>query len=145
MTIVGTAQVYLLGENCDTLIHLLDIPYYYSSLESKSLDGLEWKISIFDNYGLLIFLFGLFGRSIGVWISLIGSILNKHEKLFCVMAFLPKATGQAAIGGTALAVGIASGGLILSMAVLSILVTAPLGSIAIKIWAEKLLQEDDDV
>ena len=46
---------------------------------------------------------------------------------------------QAAIGGVALAAGIASGNLILSMAVLSILVTAPVGSIAIRIWAEKLL------
>lgn len=120
----------------------------FSELLLFSLIGAEVDVTLafeIGLLGLLIFLLGLFGRSIGVWISLVGSILNKREKLFCVMAFLPKATVQAAIGGTALAVGIASGGLILSMAVLSILVTAPLGSIAIKIWAEKLLQEDDDV
>ena len=61
----------------------------FSELLLFSLIGAEVDVTLafeIGLLGLLIFLFGLFGRSIGVWISLVGSILNKREKLFCVMA-----------------------------------------------------------
>jgi NhaP-type Na+/H+ or K+/H+ antiporter len=89
--------------------------------------------------GLLIILIGLLARSIGVIISTLGTKLNYKERLFCVIAYIPKATVQAAIGAIPLGLGLPSGEIILAIAVLSILVTAPLGSIAINATADKLL------
>jgi NhaP-type Na+/H+ or K+/H+ antiporter len=89
--------------------------------------------------GLLIIFIGLLARSIGVLISTLGTKLNSKERLFCIISYLPKATVQAAIGAIPLGLGIPSGEIILAIAVLSILVTAPLGSIAINTTAEKLL------
>jgi NhaP-type Na+/H+ or K+/H+ antiporter len=101
--------------------------------------------------GLLIIAIGIGGRSMGVYFSLIKSGLNLKEKLFCVIAYIPKATVQAAIGGIALnlviagkinlAGGIKSGDIILAIAVLSIILTAPLGAIGIKIFGPRLLKE----
>lgn len=92
--------------------------------------------------GLLIIAIGLTFRSLGVLISTLGSRLNGKEKLFCVLSYLPKATVQAAIGGLPLAAGVPSGEVILAMAVLSILVTAPLGAVAIKASAPLLLDRE---
>ncbi len=90
--------------------------------------------------GLLLIAVGLSCRSIGVVIATLGSELNYKERLFCVLSYLPKATVQAAIGGIPLAAGVASGEIILAIAVLSILVTAPIGAIAIKLSAPVLLE-----
>ncbi|MFO7560566.1 MAG: sodium:proton antiporter [Desulfobacterales bacterium] len=89
--------------------------------------------------GTLVILTGLLFRSAGTYISLIGTPLNLKERLFCVIAYIPKATVQAAIGAVPLAAGVASGELILAVAVLSILLTAPLGAIGIIIFGEKIL------
>lgn len=91
--------------------------------------------------GLLIIFVGLLSRSIGVLISLVGTNLNFKERIFCVISYTPKATVQAAIGATPLAVGVESGELILAMAVLSIIVTAPLGAIGIKLTGERWLEQ----
>lgn len=80
---------------------------------------------------LLLLVIGLIFRSVGTYLSLLGTALDLRERLFPVIAYLPKATVQAAIGGVPLAMGLPCGGLILSVAVLSILVTAPLGAIGI--------------
>lgn len=90
-------------------------------------------------HGILLIAFGLIARSIGVVFSLLGTELNRKERLFSVIAYLPKATVQAAIGGIPLAMGVESGDLILSLAVLSIVLTAPLGAIAIKASGDRLL------
>ena len=89
--------------------------------------------------GLLIVFLGLIGRSIGVIISTIGTNLNWKERAFCIISYIPKATVQAAIGAIPLGLGIPSGEVILAIAVLSIIVTAPLGAIAIKASAKRLL------
>ncbi len=89
---------------------------------------------------LIIVLIGLAIRTIGVVLSLLGTNLNVKEYLFCVFAYLPKATVQAAIGAVPLSLGLPSGNIILSVAVLSILITAPLGAIAIDLGSEKLLK-----
>ncbi len=89
--------------------------------------------------GLVIIGIGLVARSVGVWISLLGTNLNFKEKLFCIIAYVPKATVQAAIGAVPLAAGVKSGEVILAIAVLSIMITAPLGAIGIKVWGEKWL------
>lgn len=90
--------------------------------------------------GAILIISGLIGRSIGVLISLIGTNLNKKEKLFSVIAYTPKATVQAAIGGVPLSLGVKSDDLILSLAVLSIILTAPIGAIAIEKTGPKLLE-----
>lgn len=69
----------------------------------------------------------------------IGTELNPKGKIFCVLAYIPKATVQAAIGAIPLSMGVESGDLILSLAVLAIIITAPLGAIAIKATGPRLL------
>ncbi len=88
---------------------------------------------------LLLFLVLLF-RSVGVWVSLLGSPLNGKERIFCVIGYLPKATVQAAIGGIPLSMGLQSGGLILAVAVVAIAVTAPLGAWLLDRCATRLLR-----
>ncbi len=101
-------------------------------------------ISIMANVGLiaiaLIFIAMSF-RMIGVYISLIKSPLNQKEKLFVGFSYMPKATVQAAIGAIPLALGFSSGILILTVAVLAILITAPIGAILIDVTHQKLLKE----
>lgn len=87
---------------------------------------------------LLIFI-ALLVRSLGVILSLVNTPLNPKEKLFTTIAYIPKATVQAAIGSVPLAMGLESGQIILSVAVLSILITAPLGAIGIDKTYKKLL------
>ena len=91
--------------------------------------------------GIMIIVIGLIGRSIGVIISLIGTDYNRKERLFCIIAYIPKATIQAAMGAVPLSLGVESGDVILAIAVLSILITAPLGAIGIHYSSEKLLVE----
>ncbi|WP_312700660.1 cation:proton antiporter [Sedimentibacter sp.] len=91
--------------------------------------------------GIIIIFIGLTGRSIGVIVSLIGTEYNWRERLFCVIAYIPKATVQAAMGAVPLSMGVESGDIILAVAVLSVLITAPLGAIGIHYSAEKLLVE----
>lgn len=93
--------------------------------------------------GLIIIIIGLIGRSLGVIISTLGTYLDFKEKLFCVIAYIPKATVQAAIGAIPLSLGVVSGEVILSIAVLSIIITAPAGAIAIKASAKKLLSSGE--
>ncbi|MEA1883127.1 MAG: cation:proton antiporter [Thermotogota bacterium] len=93
--------------------------------------------------GLLIIAVGLLARSSGVLLSLRKTKLNMRERLFCVIAYVPKATVQAAIGGIPLAAGVASGDIILAMAVLSIIITAPLGAIGIKTAGNHWLSDDE--
>lgn len=90
------------------------------------------------NGGALILL-GLVARSAGVMLSLTGSGFNQKEKLFCVVAYTPKATVQAAIGAMPMAAGIPGGEVILAVAVLSILITAPLGAIGIRLTGVRWL------
>ena len=92
--------------------------------------------------GLVIIAIGLMARSVGVLLSVAGTNLNWKERFFCVFAYIPKATVQAAIGAVPLATGVPSGEIILAISVLSILITAPLGAIAIKATGEKWLSLD---
>lgn len=81
-------------------------------------------------------------RVLGVYASLIKTQLTKEEKLFAAFSYLPKATVQAAIGGLPLAMGLASGEIILTVAVVAIMVTAPLGAWLIDSTYRKLLTKD---
>lgn len=82
-------------------------------------------------------------RSLAVWVSVSHSRFTVREKVFCIIAYLPKATVQAAIGGIPLAVGLKCGQLILSVAVLGIVITAPLGAFLLDRYGEQLLMSDD--
>ena len=81
-------------------------------------------------------------RSIGVMVCLMGTPLSARERLFCVIAYLPKATVQAAIGSVPLAMGLPCGSIVLSVAVLGILITAPLGAAGIDLNYKTLLSLD---
>lgn len=91
---------------------------------------------------LLIIIIGLLFRMCGTFTCLLKTKFNHKERLFCMMAYLPKATVQASIGPLALAMGLSSGELVLSFAVLSIIFTAPLGAILIDKTYQKLLTKD---
>ena len=90
----------------------------------------------------LVIMGALLFRTVGVYIGLLHSGLNAREMLFINIAYLPKATVQAAVGAIPLAMGIAGGNIILSVAVLSIIITAPLGALGIDLTYRKLLQRD---
>ncbi len=90
---------------------------------------------------VILIIIGLIFRMLGVNISLIKTNLNKKERLFTSLAYIPKATVQAAIGPVALQMGLDSGNLILSVSVIAILVTAPLGAILTDKTYKKLLKK----
>ena len=91
---------------------------------------------------VILILGALIFRMAGVFCCLLGSRLNTKERAFTMMAYTPKATVQAAIGGIPLAMGLACGELTLTVAVLSILITAPLGAFAIDYSYKKLLKKE---
>ena len=91
---------------------------------------------------ILLIITVLIFRMIGVFLCLVGTSLSYRERLFCMIAYCPKATVQAAIGSIPLSMGLSSGNIILTVAVLSILITAPLGAFAIDISYKKLLKKE---
>ena len=93
-------------------------------------------MAIFVVIGALIF------RMIGVFLCLIKTKLSRNEKLFCMMAYTPKATVQAAIGAIPLMMGLECGQMVLTVAVLSILITAPLGAFMIDGTYKRLLKKE---
>lgn len=103
----------------------VDIKYAFSA-------GIMAIVLIF---GVLVF------RMIGVLICLIKTKLNKKERLFCMISYCPKATVQAAIGSIPLTMGLSCGNIVLTVAVLSILITAPLGAFFIELLYKKLLKK----
>ena len=93
--------------------------------------------------GMVIMLFiGLLFREIGTLISVSGTGLNRKEILFCLISQLPKATVQAAIGGVPLAMGLSCGNAVLTMAVVSIVITAPLGAIGMDATMYRFIEND---
>ena len=81
-------------------------------------------------------------RTCGVLLCMVKTSLNWKERLFCVIAYLPKATVQAAIGSVPLAAGLPCGKIILSVAVMAIVITAPLGAFGIDFSYRKLLEKE---
>lgn len=90
---------------------------------------------------LLLIVGALVFRMLGVFVCLLGTSLSKKERLFAMMAYTPKATVQAAIGGIPLALGFACGDTVLTVAVLAIVLTAPLGAFAMDLSYKKLLKK----
>lgn len=94
-------------------------------------------LSIILILGVLIF------RMLGVFLCLVKTELTIKEKLFCMIAYTPKATVQAAIGGIPLAMGLSCGNIVLTVAVVAILITAPLGAFCIDSTYRKLLSKEE--
>ena len=90
---------------------------------------------------LIVIIGALAFRMLGVFVCLLGTCLKRKERLFVMMAYTPKATVQAAIGGIPLALGFACGDTVLTVAVLAIVLTAPLGAFAIDFSYKKLLRQ----
>ena len=88
---------------------------------------------------IVLVILALLFRMMGVAISLVKTRLNKKERLFCAIAYTPKATVQAALGTVPLAMGLSCGEIVLTVAVISILITAPLGAICVDNLYKKLL------
>lgn len=80
-------------------------------------------------------------RMAGVFVCLLKTKLNLKERAFCMLAYMPKATVQAAIGGLPLAMGLSCGNIVLSVAVIAILITAPLGAFCIDMTYKRFLQQ----
>lgn len=106
--------------------------------------GATVNIGYLKNVGLkaiIVIIGALIFRMLGVFVCLLGTNLSGEEKLFTMMAYTPKATVQAAIGGIPLALGFACGNTVLTVAVLAIVLTAPLGAFAIDLSYKKLLSK----
>ena len=93
---------------------------------------------------LIVIICALAFRMLGVFICLLGTNLKRKERLFTMMAYTPKATVQAAIGGIPLALGFACGDTVLTVAVLAIVITAPLGAFAIDLSYKKWLSKNTE-
>ncbi|QZY54259.1 cation:proton antiporter [Crassaminicella profunda] len=126
----------------DALSQKFNKIWVFAELMLFALVGAQVNIDVAFHSGLLgliVIVIGLIARSIGVIISTLGTDLDWKERVFCMIAYVPKATVQAAIGAVPLEAGVPSGELILAIAVLAIIVTAPLGAIGIKVSGEKWL------
>ncbi len=93
---------------------------------------------------IVVIIFALICRMIGVYMCMIKTELNSKERLFCMVAYLPKATVQAAIGSLPLAMGLPCGKTVLTVAVLAIIITAPLGAFGIDMTYKRLLRSEDE-
>lgn len=103
---------------------------------------LKYAVS-FGVVAIIIIVGALLFRMLGVFVCLIKTKLTKKERLFCMIAYTPKATVQAAIGAVPLSMGLACGQKVLTMAVISILITAPFGAIAVDKSYKKLLKKEN--
>jgi len=121
-----------------------DKVWVFAELVLFVLVGAAVDISVALDAGLfavVLIVIELTFRITGVQLAVIGTKLNKKERLFAGVAYVPKATVQAAIGAIPLAAGVESGELILALAVLAIIITAPLGAIGIDVTYKKFLKQ----
>lgn len=129
----------------------INIVWKYGKLYLFAFVGMAIDPSLVGAYlwiGIVMLIISLSVRSIGVIISLIGTDLSFKERIFCIIAYLPKATVQSAKAGIPLQMGVAGGEIMQAIAILSVLVTAPIGAIGIKLTSSKLLKQgncDDEV
>jgi solute carrier family 9B (sodium/hydrogen exchanger), member 1/2 len=137
---------FIILEKSEAIVHIISQKlkklWVFAELLLFVLIGAQVNIHVAWKAGLagtVIIIGGLIFRSVGTYLSLMGTDLTQKERLFSVVAYIPKATVQAAIGAIPLAAGVASGEVILAISVLSIIITAPIGAIGIMILGEKIL------
>jgi NhaP-type Na+/H+ or K+/H+ antiporter len=139
---------FIILEKEEAIAHIISAKlkklWVFAELLLFALVGAQVNVQVAWRAGLagaVLIVAGLAARSFGTYISLSGSRLTSAEKWFCVVSYLPKATVQAAIGAAPLAAGLAGGEIILAVAVLSIILTAPPGAAAIRVLGERILAE----
>jgi len=129
------------------LIHKFSKIWVVSEIMLFVLVGAAVDIRTLQNAGpsAVLLIFGALTLRIGgVYLSLIKTNLNAKERLFCAISYMPKATVQAAIGAIPLSAGVASGNTILTVAVLAIMITAPIGAIGMDSLHKKLLVHEEN-
>lgn len=122
----------------------INVVWKYGKLYLFAFVGMAINPSLVGKYlwiGIAMLIISLTIRSLGVIISLIGTNLSFKERAFCVIAYLPKATVQSAKAGIPLQLGVAGGEIMQSIAILSVLITAPIGAIGIKLSSPRLLNQ----
>ena len=146
--LTSLAYIFLLGLFFATLCQKLKLPRIIGMIAAELILFVLVGAAVDIRYTLragipaiiLIFI-ALFFRALGVLLCLLKTPLTLKERLFCVIAYMPKATAQPAIGSVPLSLGLPCGPIILSVAVLGIINTAPLGALGIDITYKKLLKE----
>jgi NhaP-type Na+/H+ or K+/H+ antiporter len=125
--------------------HKLTKIWIFAEILLFVLVGAQVNITVAFDAGLAgaaLIIVALIGRSIGTYLSVMGTDLSFKERLFCVISYIPKATVQAAIGAVPLEAGVKSGNIILAIAVLSIILTAPIGAIGIAKTGDRWLEKE---
>lgn len=125
--------------------HKLTKIWIFAEILLFVLVGAQVNITVAFDAGLAgaaLIIVALIGRSIGAYLSVMGTDLSFKERLFCVISYIPKATVQAAIGAVPLEAGVKSGDIILAVAVLSIMLTAPIGAIGIAKTGNRWLERE---
>ena len=140
-----TAEIrHIKPEMADTYSSVLAKLWQPAEIFLFALVGASVRIDYALSFGpvvLIVIILALLFRMLGVYLSVMKTKFNRKEKIFTMIAYIPKATVQAAIGGLALEAGLASGELILTAAVTAILFTAPLGAIFISFTYRNFLQK----
>jgi NhaP-type Na+/H+ or K+/H+ antiporter len=143
--VLGITFLHQSEERALRLREKYDKVWVFAELVLFTLIGAEVDMTVAFTVGLtalLLLLIELVFRIFGVFLSTIKTDLTKKEKLFTGISYLPKATVQAAIGAIPYSLGIPSGELILAVAVLSIIVTAPIGALGIDLTYKKALKQE---
>ena len=133
-----------LGDTAKNIQDKINVVWKYGKLYLFAFVGMAINPTLVGEYiwiGVIMLMISLSIRSIGVLISLIGTNLSIKERIFCVVAYLPKATVQSAKAGIPLQMGIAGGEIMQALAILSVLITAPIGAIGIKLTSPRFLSQ----
>lgn len=134
-------------ESAQFILDKMNNIWKYGKLYLFSFVGMAINPTLVGEYiyvGLFMLTISLSFRSVGVLLALKGTNLNLKERIFCVIAYLPKATVQSAKSSIPLQMGVAGGEIMQAIAILSVLVTAPLGAIGIKLTSDKLLNRKEE-
>ena len=134
-------------ESAQFILDKMNNVWKYGKLYLFSFVGMAINPTLVGEYiyvGLFMLTISLSFRSVGVLLALTGTNLNLKERIFCVIAYLPKATVQSAKSSIPIQMGVAGGEIMQAIAILSVLVTAPLGAIGIKLTSDKLLNTKEE-
>lgn len=134
-------------ESAQFILDKMNNIWKYGKLYLFSFVGMAINPTLVGEYiyvGLFMLTISLSFRSVGVLLALTGTNLNLKERIFCVIAYLPKATVQSAKSSIPIQMGVAGGDVMQAIAILSVLVTAPLGAIGIKLTSDKLLNRKEE-
>ena len=134
----------LLGDIAIKIQDGINVVWKYGKLYLFAFVGMAINPYLVGKYlwiGILMLIISLSIRSIGVLISLIGTDLSFKERIFCIIAYLPKATVQSAKAGIPLKMGVAGGEIMQALAILSVLITAPIGAIGIRLTSPIFLNQ----